>query len=158
VYDESRLPFNRIVAFAGPYISVASGALASWLLVHVHLLGLFHVPPRGLATGIAQGAVFLLTALLTWAGHAKWLTGHHLMLAHSTQAPAVAYRGAPASAGPPGSLERPPGPGELHAEPADLAREMALSAAAAPPVVANASDAPALESGVADANGVPEVL
>lgn len=76
VTEIAGVPLNRIVAFVGPYASLVSGAVASWLLVHVHVLGLFHFQHDGLASGIAQGIVFLVTALLTWAGHSKWLTGH----------------------------------------------------------------------------------
>jgi hypothetical protein len=74
------VPLNRIVAFLGPYISVASGVAASWLLVNVHLLGLFHVQHDGLASAIAQGAVLLLVSGLTWLGQSKWLTGHHIYM------------------------------------------------------------------------------
>jgi hypothetical protein len=61
------VPLNRVVAFLGPYISVASGVAASWLLVNVHLLGLFHVQHDGLASAIAQGAVLLLVSGLPGA-------------------------------------------------------------------------------------------
>lgn len=76
----SPIPFNRIVAFAGPYISVASGALASWLLVHVHLLGLFHFGHDQLAKGIASGGVWALGTGVTWLGHAAWLKNHGIEL------------------------------------------------------------------------------
>lgn len=69
------LPINRIVAFAGPYIAIVSGALADWLLVHVHLLGIFHTTKTATASMLTQGIVFSLTAILVWAGHHKWLTG-----------------------------------------------------------------------------------
>lgn len=75
------IPFNRLVAFAGPYISIAAGVLASWLLVHIHFLGLFHVQHDGLSTAIVQLVVFALTTGVTWAGHQKWLTGHHIQIA-----------------------------------------------------------------------------
>jgi len=71
----SKVPLNRIVAFAGPYIAVLSGAIADWLVVHVHLLGLFHTSQTAIAGTLTQVVVFGLTALLTWAGHHKWLTG-----------------------------------------------------------------------------------
>src|SRR3954463_14314412 len=70
------LPLNRLVAFAGPYIAIISGALADWLIVHVHLLGSFHVGNRPLANAIAQVSVFGLTALIVWLGHQKWLDGY----------------------------------------------------------------------------------
>jgi hypothetical protein len=74
-------PLNRIITFVGPYISVGAGAVASWLLVHIHFLGLFHLQADGLATGIAQGVVLVLTALLSWLGQQQWLKGHHIEIA-----------------------------------------------------------------------------
>jgi hypothetical protein len=73
--DNDKFPINRIVAFAGPYIAVISGALADWLIVHVHLLGLFHTSQTALSGAITQVVVFGITALLVWAGHQKWLSG-----------------------------------------------------------------------------------
>jgi hypothetical protein len=126
MYDESRFPLNRVIAFFGPYISIAAGALASWLLVHVHVLGLFHVQHDGLSTAIAQGAVFLLTALLAWAGHSKWLTGHQILLQQSVvaagAAPAAVPVPVPAAAGAP-----PPGPDDVHPEPGDGGRLQATA-------------------------------
>lgn len=75
------IPFNRIVTFAGPHISWLSGVIATWLLVHVHFLSLFHFQQDGLATGIAQGVVFVLVTAVTWLGHQKWIEGHHIELA-----------------------------------------------------------------------------
>jgi hypothetical protein len=156
MYDESRFPLNRVIAFFGPYISIAAGAIASWLLVHVHLLGLFHLQPDGLSTAIAQGTVFLLTALLTWAGHSKWLTGHQIMLQQGVTA-AAAFGGAPggvaiavpAAPGPaPASVfdagpdvasdagALPPGPDDVHPEPGDADLLQAVTASAPTAVLA----------------------
>jgi hypothetical protein len=71
----SKFPLNRVIAFAGPYIAILSGALADWLLVHVHLLELFHTTKTQVAGAITQLTVFGLTALLTWLGQQKWLDG-----------------------------------------------------------------------------------
>jgi len=71
----SNIPINRIVAFVGPYISIASGVVADWLLVHVHLLASFHTTRPTLVNAITQVLVFGLTAVLTWLGQQKWLTG-----------------------------------------------------------------------------------
>src|SRR3954454_4129246 len=73
--EDNKFPINRIVAFAGPYIAVLSGALADWLLVHMHLFSIFHTTHTVLANAITQVTVFAITALLVWAGHQKWLTG-----------------------------------------------------------------------------------
>ena len=71
----SNIPINRLVAFAGPYIAILSGAVADWLIVHVHLLSLFHTTNTQVAGAITQIAVFGLTAILVWLGQHKWLTG-----------------------------------------------------------------------------------
>jgi hypothetical protein len=70
-----KIPLNRIVAFVYPYVSILAGAVADWLLVHVHLLGLFHTNRTAIASVITQVVVFALTAILTWLGAQKWLTG-----------------------------------------------------------------------------------
>lgn len=72
---DNKLPLNRIVAFAGPYIAVISGALADWLIVHVHILGIFHTSQTAISGAITQIIVFGVTALVVWAGHQKWLSG-----------------------------------------------------------------------------------
>lgn len=69
------MPVNRIVAFLGPYIAIISGALADWLLVHLHVLALFHTTHTQVAGAITQLVVFALTAILVWAGQQKWLSG-----------------------------------------------------------------------------------
>ena len=33
------IPLNRVVAFAGPYISVAAGGFATWLVAKVNVVG-----------------------------------------------------------------------------------------------------------------------
>lgn len=68
-------PLNRIVAFVGPYVAAGSGAVATWLLVHVHFLATFHVTHDRVASAIAQAAVFGIVTLVTWLGHQKWLDG-----------------------------------------------------------------------------------
>jgi hypothetical protein len=66
---------NRIIAFAGPYIAVLSGAIADWLLVHLNFLANFHVGNGDLANAVAQAIVFGITALVVWLGQQKWLDG-----------------------------------------------------------------------------------
>jgi len=74
--DESvGFPLNKVVAFAGPYIAVASGAIADWLLVHVHLLATFHLGHDSTANAIAQLLIFGVVTLITYAGHHHWLKG-----------------------------------------------------------------------------------
>jgi hypothetical protein len=179
VYDERRLPLNRIIAFLGPYVAVVAGALASWLLVHVHALGLFKIGHDQLATAIAQGAVFLLTAGLSWAGSSKWLTGHQILLgaAGPAGAPALAAAGIGGAAavigapyeqsepyleGPPEVVDPgalPPGPDDVHAEPGDVER-LGLQAPPPPPRPGPVVAAPQLEAPVQPTQlaYVPETL
>jgi hypothetical protein len=95
------IPLNRIVAFAGPYIAVVSGAIAAWLLTHLHVLSMFHLSDSQVASAISQLTVFGITAGLTWLGHQKWLTGHQIELAAAVKAAAAVE--APASPPHPGS-------------------------------------------------------
>lgn len=74
------IPLNRILTIARGPINVVAGTVATWLLVHVHLLGLFHLQHDGLSAGIAQGVVWLATAILTDRGIAQWVKGHHIEL------------------------------------------------------------------------------
>jgi hypothetical protein len=80
------IPLNRIVAFFGPYVAVASGAVAAWLLTHMHVLSMFHLSNDQVATAISQLTVFGITAGLTWLGHQKWLTGHQIQLEAAVRA------------------------------------------------------------------------
>jgi hypothetical protein len=68
-------PLNRLVAFLGPYLSVLSGGLATWLFTHVHLFATFHVGTSDIAHAIVQAVVFGLTTAVTYAGQHKWLDG-----------------------------------------------------------------------------------
>lgn len=85
-----KIPLNRIVAFAGPYIAVVSGGAATWLVAHVDVLALPGVGSRDhLATLIAGGIAGGFTAGLTWLGHSKWLKGHHIELVGAAQVQAA---------------------------------------------------------------------
>jgi ABC-type multidrug transport system fused ATPase/permease subunit len=87
------LPLNKLVAFAGPYISVISGALATWLLTHVNFLSLFEFSNAQVAESITQLVVFAIVSGVTWLGQQKWLNGwqkfeadmRQPMLEHATQ-------------------------------------------------------------------------
>jgi hypothetical protein len=74
------IPLNRVVAFVGPYTSAIAGGIASWLVARVNIAGLPGLDQNNLKTGIAGGLTWLLVAGLTWAGHSKWLTGHHIAM------------------------------------------------------------------------------
>jgi hypothetical protein len=77
-----KIPLNRIIAFAGPYISLGAGAVTTWLFVKLNLIG---VPGLGerqneLATGLAAAGTWTLTSVLTWLGQSKWLKGHQIQI------------------------------------------------------------------------------
>jgi hypothetical protein len=86
-------PANRIVAFAGPYIAVVAGGVASWLVAKVNLAGLPGLDEDNLKTALTGGFTWLLVAGLAWAGHAKWLTGHHIQLQADGQVTAAVAKG-----------------------------------------------------------------
>lgn len=65
---------TQILAFVTPYISVAAGALAAWVFVHVHVLGIFHVTQQSLVGVISAALVFAVTTAVTWLAHNQhWL-------------------------------------------------------------------------------------
>jgi hypothetical protein len=74
------VPLNRILTIGRGPINVAAGTIASALIVHVHILGLAHVQHDGLSAAIAQGIVWIATAVLTDRGIAQWVKGHHLQM------------------------------------------------------------------------------
>jgi hypothetical protein len=65
---------------AAVVVPVLSAAAATWLVVHVHFLALFHLEASTIANVIAQVAVFGITAAL------GWLTAHHVLSGHYTPA------------------------------------------------------------------------
>src|SRR5919198_4474139 len=87
-------PTNRIVAFLGPYISVVAGGIAAWLVAKVNVAGIPGLDEHNLQTTIASGLTFLIVAAVSWAGHAKWLTGHHIQLQPDGQVTVAAAQGA----------------------------------------------------------------
>jgi hypothetical protein len=91
------IPFNRLVSFAGPYISLFAGAIATWLVAKANVLGIDGLEQSDLAQQIASALTFTLAAGLTWLGQSQWLKGHHLQLVGdaSVQAAALAVAGPP---------------------------------------------------------------
>lgn len=102
-----RIPLNRVVAFAGPYVSVIAGGIAAWLVARANVLGIPGLDEANTATWIAGALTALLTAGLSWLGHSTWLRGHHIMLAADGAATAAAIRSTAAPAGEDGDLEDP---------------------------------------------------
>jgi hypothetical protein len=92
-------PANRIVAFAGPYISVVAGGIAAWLVSKVNVAGIEGLDKNNLQTTIAGGLAWLLVAGLSWAGHSKWLAGHHIQLEADGQITAAMASAPAVSAG-----------------------------------------------------------
>lgn len=83
-----KVPLNRVVAFLGPYIAAVSGAVAAWLVSVVNVLAIPGLDQANLATWIAAAITAVVTAGLTWAGHSKWLKGHHIELVNeATEGP-----------------------------------------------------------------------
>lgn len=74
------IPLNRVVAFVGPYISVVAGGIAAYLVAVVDVIGLPGLNQANLTTWLAGAITFVVTAALSWLGHSKWLTGHHIVL------------------------------------------------------------------------------
>lgn len=83
-------PLNRIVAFAGPYISLAAGAAATWIVAKANALGIAGLEQSDLAQQIASAIAFTLATVLTWLGQSKWLHGHQIVLAGDAQVQAAA--------------------------------------------------------------------
>jgi hypothetical protein len=102
-----QIPLNRIVAFAGPYVSVASGGVASWLVAKANVLGIGGLDKANLATHVAGGLTFAVVAGLTWLGHSKWLTGAHVVLRNDALVASAAIASASS-----GAVTAPPQPAD----------------------------------------------
>ena len=92
------MPLNRFITFIKPYINLAAGAIAAWLIAKANVLAIPGLGAHGneLQTGIAAALVWGLTQLATQTGDLKWLKGPHLAIvgdaevqAAALQAPAV---------------------------------------------------------------------
>lgn len=69
-----QVPYERIVQWvAGPFAAVV-GVLATKAVTHMSFLGNAGLQQSSVAHGITDGSVFVATALVTYAGHQKWLT------------------------------------------------------------------------------------
>lgn len=73
--DEGVFTLNRIVAFAGPYVAILSGAIVDWFFVHIHFLANWHTNKSAITNWLTQAVVFALTAILVWMGQQQWLRG-----------------------------------------------------------------------------------
>lgn len=66
--------FQRLVAFGGPYLSIATGYLATLLVTHVTFLGNLGIDKKTVAADLTKLGVFAVGTAVTWAGHQKWLS------------------------------------------------------------------------------------
>jgi hypothetical protein len=89
------IPLNRVVAFAGPYIAIVSGAVAAWLLTKVNIAGIPGLDEHNVETAVGAGLTFGLTSGLAWLGHQKWLTGHHIEMLAQAEVTAAALAPTP---------------------------------------------------------------
>ncbi len=91
------VPLNRVVAFAGPYISIVAGGFATWLVAKANVLGIKGIDEANVATQASGALTFGLVSVLAWLGQSKWLTGHQLEMAADARVAAAAVA-APAPA------------------------------------------------------------
>lgn len=106
---------KAILAFISPYIAVGSGLFVSWLFVHVHWLGVFHINQSSAARVVAGAVVFTVTSGLTYAAaHFHWLPISFQALEQrqaakqqAAVAPGGSATGAAATPAPPTSPGRP---------------------------------------------------
>jgi hypothetical protein len=108
----ARFTLNRVVAFAGPYVAIVSGAIAAWLGNHFPGLAI----DRGTVTAnVATAIEFALGTGVTWALHHKWLDGWQRW-----EAAALAVQGSAGGGAPGGSLGEAGGQaGDVRSEPVE---------------------------------------
>lgn len=75
-----KIPFDRVVTFILPYVSVVAGLISTWLITNVQVLGLFQVSQSSLEGLIATGIVFAITTGAAELGRSQWLKGRHIEL------------------------------------------------------------------------------
>jgi len=90
-----QIPINRVVAFLGPWITLVSTAITTWLVAHVNVLGIPGLDHANTATYIAGALTALITAGLQALGGWAWLKGHHLEIVGDAQVTAAALQEVP---------------------------------------------------------------
>jgi hypothetical protein len=103
----TKYPLNRIVAFAGPYIALLSGAIVDWLFVHLNFLANFHTNESAITTWLTQALVFGLTSLLVWLGQQSWLKGWIAWEAKNAEAILGGIKNTPVPTTPPKPTQLP---------------------------------------------------
>jgi|tagenome__1003787_1003787.scaffolds.fasta_scaffold18028501_1 hypothetical protein len=88
------MPLNRFITFVKPYINLAAGAIAAWLIAKANVLGIPGLGEHGneLQIGIAAALAWGVTQLATQMGDLKWLKGHHLALIREAEVEAAAVQ------------------------------------------------------------------
>jgi hypothetical protein len=88
------MPLNRFITFIKPYINLAAGAIAAWLIAKANVLGIPGLGEHGneLQIGIAAALAWGVTQLATQMGDLKWLKGHHLALIGEAEVEAAAVQ------------------------------------------------------------------
>src|ERR1044072_8372976 len=74
------IPLNRLVAFAGPYVSIVAATIATWLVAKLNALGIPGIDGDELAQQVGAALTFTLVSALTWLGQSQWLNGHHVQM------------------------------------------------------------------------------
>lgn len=69
-------------------VPVLAGALANWLIVHLHFLAAFHLTTSSVAGELTQLGVFGVGAGLAWLGSHHILAGHYAPTQEAIAAPA----------------------------------------------------------------------
>jgi hypothetical protein len=80
----------------GPPIATLAGAAATWALVHLHFLALFHVTHDQVASAIAQALTFVSVTVVTYVAHH---TAVSEQIAATSSAPSSAIDPPPLSGG-----------------------------------------------------------
>jgi len=75
-----KMPLNRIVAFAGPYITAVAGAVSAWAIAKANVLGIPGLDQANLQTYVAGALSWLLVHGAGELGRWQWLRGHHIEL------------------------------------------------------------------------------
>jgi hypothetical protein len=104
------MPVNRVVAFAGPVISVLAAAVAAWVVARANVLGIEGLDEANVATQAAAALTFVLVATLTWLGQSKWLTGVHVAMRADNLLATAALTATAPSFDPQVATPPPPGP------------------------------------------------
>jgi hypothetical protein len=83
------VPYERWVQWLAGPVSIIAGYLATQLTTHIGLFGNLGITKDQTARAIVTVGTFSVAALVTYAGHHKWLANLPLWWAHETASPVV---------------------------------------------------------------------